>query len=71
MATKLNEVQLESSILTDFAYYHLNSFNGKLNGSRKNNVHGSIWAQNNQSRCQRVKTISISFQPVLWLASMS
>ena len=38
----LNKVPVESSILADFANYHLKSFNGKFNGSRKNNIHGSI-----------------------------
>lgn len=38
----LNKVPVESSILADFANYHLKSFNGKFNGSRKNNIHESI-----------------------------
>ena len=46
-----NEVQVESSILTNFANYHLNSLNGKLNGSRKNNMHGS-------NGCQRVNRLN-------------
>ena len=45
----LNKVPVESSILADFAKYHLKSFNGNLNGSRKNNMHGSIWTQNGKS----------------------
>ena len=40
---------MERSILADSANYH-----GKLNGSRKNNMYGSIWIQNDQSGRQRV-----------------
>ena len=29
--------------------------NGKLNGFRKDHMHGFIWTKNNQSRCQKVK----------------
>ena len=50
-----NEVQVESSILTNFANYHLNSLNGKLNGSRKNKMHGSMWTKNG---CQRVNRLN-------------
>ena len=45
----LNKVPVESSILADFANCHLKSFNGKFNGSRKNNIHGSIWTRNGES----------------------
>ena len=38
----LNEVPMESSIFADFAYYDFKSFNGILNGSRKNIMHWSI-----------------------------
>ena len=34
----LNEVPVASSILTNFANYHWLSFNGNLNGSRKNKI---------------------------------
>ena len=53
----LNKVPVESSILADFANYHLKSFNGKFNGSRKNNIHGSIWTQNGKSGRQ-VRSLS-------------
>ena len=36
----LNEVAVESFILADFANYHFNILSGKLNGPRKNNMHG-------------------------------
>ena len=39
----LNEVAVESFIPADFANYHLNILSGKLNGPRKNNMHGSLW----------------------------
>ena len=42
------------SILADIGNYHLNSWNWKPKGSRENNMHGSIWTQNDQSRRQRV-----------------
>ena len=32
----LNEVSGESSMVADFAYYHLNNLSGKLNWSRRN-----------------------------------
>ena len=39
----INEVPVERSILADFANYHLNnSFNEKLNWSRKNNIQSLI-----------------------------
>ena len=41
---------MERSILSNLANYHLNSLNGKLNGSRKNNMHGSIWDQKRPKR---------------------
>ena len=41
----LNEVPVASSILTNFANYHWLSFNGNVNGSRKNNMLGSIWTK--------------------------
>ena len=41
---------MERSILPNFANYHLNSLNGKLNGSRKNSMHGSIWDQKRPKR---------------------
>ena len=41
----LNEVPVASSILTNFANYHWLNFNGNLNGSRKNNMNGSIWTK--------------------------
>ena len=45
----LTEVPVESSILANFANYHLLSFKGNLNGSRKNNMHGSIWTKTAKS----------------------
>ena len=57
----LNEVPEERSILDDFAYYLLNiGLNGKLNGSRKDNMHGSIWTKNDQSGRQRVETLTLN-----------
>ena len=41
---------MERSLLADSANYH-----GKLNGSRKNNMCGSVWNQDDQSGRQRVK----------------
>ena len=41
---------MERSILPNFANYHLNSLNGKLNGSRNNSMHGSIWDQKRPKR---------------------
>ena len=41
LGARLNEVpldMLERSILADFVAYHRNSLNGKLNGSREENM---------------------------------
>ena len=38
LLNELPKMQSKRSILADFANYHLNSLNGKLNGSRKNNI---------------------------------
>ena len=57
----LNEVPEERSILNDFANYLLNvGLNGKLNGPRKDNMHGSIWTKNGQSGRQRVETLTLN-----------
>ena len=37
----LNEVPVERSILADFAFFYRKSLNEKMNGSMKENVHGS------------------------------
>ena len=37
----LNEVPVERSILTDFAFFYRKSLNEKMNDSMKENVHGS------------------------------
>ena len=51
----LKEVPGERSILDDFANYLLNvGLNGKLKGSRKDDMRGSIWTKNDQSGRQRV-----------------
>ena len=44
----LNEVPVQRSILADFGNYHLilNSLNGKLTGSRKDNLHWSMSTKN-------------------------
>ena len=41
-------------ILADFAAYHLNNLNGKINGSRRENIRSAIRNQNDKSGCQRV-----------------
>ena len=57
----LNEVPEERSILDDFTNYLLNiGLNGKLNGSRKDNMRGSIWTKNDQSGRQRVETLTLN-----------
>ena len=38
----LNKVSGESSMVADFAYYHLNNLSGKLNWSRRNSMQRSI-----------------------------
>ena len=40
--TLLNEAQAESCILANLASYYFKCFNGNLDGSRKNNMHGSL-----------------------------
>ena len=57
----LNEVPEERSILDDFANYLLNiGLNGKVNGSRKDNMRGSIWTKKEQSGRQRVETLTLN-----------
>ena len=57
----LNEVPEERSILDDFANYLLIiGLNGKLNGSRKDNMHGFILTKNDQSGRQRVETHTLN-----------
>ena len=51
------EVPLERSILADLAAYHLNSYNGKLNGFMKENMHRYTRNENDQSGRQRVKHV--------------
>ena len=41
LGARLNEVPLERSILVDFAAFHPDSLNGKLNGTREENMPGS------------------------------
>ena len=57
----LNEVLVERSILTDTANYmlYLDSFNGKLNGSRKDNMHRFIWTKKTTKAGFRVKPLGI------------
>lgn len=43
------------SILADIDAYHLNSLNGKINGSKRENMHGSaVRTQTDQGGRQRV-----------------
>ena len=42
--TLLNEEQAESCILANLTNYYFESFNGNLDGSRKNNTHGSLYS---------------------------
>ena len=44
-----NEVSLERSIFADVVAYQFINLNWKLNGSRKENMHRSIWNENGQS----------------------
>ena len=49
-----NEVLLERYIFADVVAYQFINLNGKLNGSRKEDMHRSIWNENDSSR-RRVK----------------
>ena len=40
--TLINEAQAESCILANLTNYYFKSFNGNLDGSRKNDTHGSL-----------------------------
>ena len=40
--TLLNQAQAESCILANLTNYYFKSFNGNLDGSRKNNMHRSL-----------------------------
>ena len=51
------EAPPERSILADFAAYHLNSYNGKLNVFMKENMHRYTRNENDQSGRQRVKHV--------------
>ena len=44
-----NEVSLERSIFPDVVAYQFINLNRKLNGSRKENIHRSMWKENDQS----------------------
>ena len=51
-------------ILADFAAYHLNNLNGKINGSRRENVRSTIRNQNDKSGCQRVTSSCLFLEGV-------
>ena len=44
-----NEVSLERSIFADVVAFQFINLNPKLNGSRKENIHRSMWKENDQS----------------------
>ena len=44
-----NEVSLERSIFANVVAYQFINLNEKLNGSRKENIHRSMWTENDQS----------------------
>ena len=44
-----NEVSLERSIFADVVAFQFINLNRKLNGSRKENIHRSMWKENDQS----------------------
>ena len=46
---------MERSILVDFSAFHLDSLNGKLNGTREEIMPGSKWTQHEESSPQRLK----------------
>ena len=50
-----NEVSLERSIFADVVAYQFINLNGKVNGSRKEDMDRSIWNENDQSNRRRVK----------------
>ena len=50
---------LERSICSDVVAYQFINLNWKLNGSRKENMHHSMWNENDQSSRRRVNTQSI------------
>ena len=45
-----NEVSLERSIFVDVVANHFINLNVKLNGSRKEDMHRSIWNENDQMK---------------------
>ena len=57
--TLLNEVQAESYILANLANYYFKSLNGNIDGSRKNNMHGSLQIQNRKSGRKSIKVLNI------------
>ena len=67
-----NKVSLERSIFTDIAAYQFN-LNWKVNGSRKENMHCSIWNENDQSSrwsdcvCKKSEFRSPLLNPDHWL----
>ena len=50
-----NEVSLERPIFADVGAYYFINLNGKLNASRKEDMHRSIWNENDRSSRRRVK----------------
>ena len=58
-------------ILADFAAYHLNNFNGKINGSRRENIRSPIRNQNDKSGCQRVTSSCLFLEGVPTMAPVT
>lgn len=58
-------------ILADFAVYHLNNLNGKINGSRRENIRSAVRTQNDKSGCQRVTSSCLFLEGVPTMAPVT
>ena len=54
-----NEVSPERSIFADVVAYQFINLNGKANRSRKEDMHRSIWNENDQGSRRRVKLLIV------------
>ena len=55
---------MERSILTDFAFFYRKSLNEKMNGSMKENVHGSKRSEKPKTVVKELKThLSSPYRP--------
>ena len=55
-----NEVSLERPIFADVGAYYFINLNGKLNASRKEDMHRSMWNENDSSRRRVMRCLGLN-----------